>query len=223
MPKDRSKERRRNQRRTATAVVTTPAPLTPGGSSPYSKQARIEAHRAEARRRTRIRLALLGVAAAGALTVVLWAAGVGQPDLGEAAPSEGGVGEHVAQGQPLTYRNRPPSSGPHYASRASYGVTTRPVEVGNWVHALEHGAIVVLYKCTDDCEAIADQLREQVYEPARAGRFGERKLVIAPYDDMDAPFTAVAWGRVLELDTLDAEQILAFYNRYLDRGPEDAA
>jgi hypothetical protein len=39
---------------------------------------------------------------------------------------------------------------------------------------------------------------------------------------MDAAITAVAWGRVLELEEIDAEQILAFYDRYLDRGPERA-
>ena len=220
MPKQKRRQRR-------PAVAATPAPPSapgppPPARSPYSKQARIDAHRAEARRRSRIRVTLFGTAAVAALALALWAAGVGQPEVGEAAPSEGGVGVHVAPGEALSYRNRPPSSGPHYASRASYGVTTTPVDVGNWVHALEHGAIVVLYKCTDDCSAIADRLREEVYEPARAGRFGERKLVITPYDDMDAPLTAVAWGRVLELETLDAEQILAFYNRYLDRGPENA-
>jgi hypothetical protein len=44
-----------------------------------------------------------------------------------------------------------------------------------------------------------------------------------PYQEMDSPFAAVAWGRILRLETLDAERILAFYDRYLDRGPENAA
>jgi hypothetical protein len=61
-----------------------------------------------------------------------------------------------------------------------------------------------------------------VYGPARAGRFGERKLTGTPYQDMDAPISVLAWGRVLELETMEAAQILAFYDRYLDRGPENA-
>lgn len=43
-----------------------------------------------------------------------------------------------------------------------------------------------------------------------------------PYQDMDAPISVLAWGRVLELETMEAAQILAFYDRYLDRGPENA-
>jgi hypothetical protein len=99
------------------------------------------------------------------------------------------------------------------------------VPAGSWIHALEHGAIAVLFKCADatECAATADRLRSEVYERSRNGAFGERKLVITPYQEMDSPIAAVAWGRILELQEIDAEQILAFYERYLDRGPERAA
>ncbi len=63
---------------------------------------------------------------------------------------------------------------------------------------------------------------DEVYANARDGAFGERKLVVTPYQDMDSRVVAVAWGRVLTLDHIDAAQILAFYDRYLDRGPERA-
>lgn len=152
------------------------------------------------------------------------ASGVGQPDIGVAASSEGGVNVHIEDGAPLPQKNRPPSSGPHYAGRATYGVTTTPVPAGSWLHAAEHGATAVLFRCADaaECGSIADRLRSEVWDKARNGAFGERKLVITPYQDMDAPITAVTWGRILELDEIDAEQILAFYDRYLDRGPERA-
>ena len=58
---------------------------------------------------------------------------------------------------------------------------------------------------------------------AHAVEFGARKITITPYQDMQVPITAVAWNRILTLQTVDAAAILAFYNRYLDRGPEDAA
>ena len=33
---------------------------------------------------------------------------------------------------------------------------------------------------------------------------------------------AISWGRVLEQDAIDPAQLLAFYDRFLDRGPENA-
>jgi hypothetical protein len=185
---------------------------------------RLEAEQRARRRRGRIRTAAVVGAIAVAIGAFAIASGVGQPDIGVAAASEGGVNVHVEDGAPLPQRNRPPSSGPHYAARATYGVTTTPVPAGNWLHAAEHGAIVVLFRCGDpaECGSIADRLRTEVWERARDGAFGERKLVITPYEEMDAPITAVAWGRIIELEEIDAEQILAFYGRYLDRGPERA-
>ena len=66
-------------------------------------------------------------------------------------------------------------------------------------------------------------MQTTVDDPAKAGKFGARKITITPYQDMDAPITAVARNRILPLQTADAAAILAFYNRHLDRGPEDAA
>jgi len=200
------------------------ADRTPRGIQRPSRTARAEAGRRTQRRRSLVRLG--GVAAAGLAVLALFAlaSGVGQPDVGVAAPLEGGVGVHLAYGTTLPQRNRPPSSGPHYAERAAYGAFSSPVPAGSWLHALEHGGIAVLFKCANpaECEATAGRLRTQVYDRSRNGAFGERKLVITPYQEMDAPIAAVAWGRILELQEIDPERILAFYNRYLDRGPERA-
>ena len=208
-----------------------PAPIDPLGSAPaarrpdHSTEARVERRRRERQRRNRIRYALSGAAAVALVVLGGWALGIGQPDYGESAPSEGGVGQHIPQDAPLPQRNDPPSSGPHYASRAAYGVTTAPVAPGNWVHALEHGAIVVLYRCnaSADCAERASRLEREVYIPAREGAFGDRKLVITPYPGLDTPYAALAWGRILEQQELDAAEMLLFYDRYLDRGPEQAA
>ena len=213
------------------AKPAAPARSEPLGSAPaagrpdHSTQARVERRRRARQRRNRIRYALAGAAAAVLVVIGGWAAGIGQPDYGESAPSEGGVGQHIAQDAPLRQRNDPPSSGPHYASRAAYGVTTAPVAPGNWVHALEHGGIVVLYRCGDpeDCAERASLLRREVYTPAREGASGERKLVITPYPGLDTPYAALAWGRILQQQELDAAEMLLFYDRYLDRGPEHAA
>lgn len=193
--------------------------------SRLSRAERGEAGRRAQRRRSALRL---GVVAGGTLAVFglfAVASGVGQPNVGVAAPNEGGVGVHIPADAALTQRNRPPSSGPHYASKAAYGVFANPVPAGSWVHALEHGGIAVLFKCADpaECATTSNRIRSEVYDRSRNGAFGERKLVITPYQEMDSAIAVVAWGRILELRGIDAEQILAFYDRYLDRGPERAA
>jgi hypothetical protein len=167
---------------------------------------------------------VVSLVVAGVAAGLVYLTGVALPQVGEAAPLEGGVGVHLEEGAALPQRNRPPSSGPHYATRAPYGVSATPVAPGEWIHALEHGGIAVLFKCADEasCSAIAVRVDSEVYRRARPGAFGEAKLVGTPYQDMDTPFAAVAWGRILRLDALDAERILAFYDRYLDRGPENA-
>src|SRR5260370_23441538 len=63
---------------------------------------------------------------------------------GTQVPNEGWG--HVPEGAAVTYQNNPPASGPHYPVWARYeehaGVIARPY----WVHNLEHGAIVLLYR-----------------------------------------------------------------------------
>lgn len=182
----------------------------------------VDVRRGQRIRRLR-RWALIGGVTVAVVGGLLWVSGALLPQLGESAPYEGGVGVHVADGTPLSERNRPPSSGPHYPGRSAYGVSNTPIEPGSWLHALEHGGIAILFKCSGStCADTAAQLEQQVYASARPGRFGDVKLVITPYQEMQSPIAAVAWGRVLPLETLDAAALLAFYDRYLDRGPEDA-
>jgi hypothetical protein len=178
------------------------------------------------RRRRRLGVWGVGLIVLLALGAVGWFAfGLGRPSLGIGQPTEGGIGVHVPDGTPLTHRNRPPSSGPHSLARAPYGVSSTALAPANWLHVLEHGGVTLLFKCAneDECGQRAAEIRTQVYEPARVGAFGDRKITATPYQDMDAPFTIVAWDRILPLQTLDAAQILTFYDLYVDRGPERAA
>ena len=206
------------------AAVPDPRYATPAEGRAARKEAREAALRRD-RLRYRLRNGLIGVGVVAAIAVVLFASGAFEPDIGISQPNEGGVGVHLPDGSTLPQKNDPPSSGPHYAARAIYGLATTPVAVGNWVHALEHGGVVVLYKCGDeaDCSAKGLELRTALWDRLKIGRFNERKMVITPYQEMDKPITAIAWGRILPQDTLDADAIVKFYERYLDKGPENAA
>src|SRR6185295_7796335 len=63
---------------------------------------------------------------------------------GVAVPNEGWT--HVPEGSAITYRSNPPASGPHYPVWLRYQEYSEPMARGYWVHNLEHGAIVVLYR-----------------------------------------------------------------------------
>ena len=226
----RSRDRTPSRRPGLTADSTlspVPAPPLPVDRRERKTREREEREQIANRRRRRrnvIRAALAAAGLAALVGVVLVMAGFGLPEYGRAATMEGGVGVHVEPGAPLPQRNRPPTSGPHYGGRATYGVFKEPVEPGAWIHALEHGAVVIAFRCDspDACDSIAGQVEREVYDPARPGRFGERKIVATPYQEMPGPFAVLAWGRILELETLDAVQMTSFYDRYVDRGPENA-
>ena len=141
---------------------------------------------------------------------------------GHQVPIEGNR-QHVAQGQVIQYRNRPPSSGDHYDQPAGYGFFQREIPTGNWVHDLEHGGIVVLYRpdlCDDTCQS---QLQD-VYNSAPSSALfpGTRKMLVGPYQDMDHAIATVAWGWLDEMDQFDKDRILAFYKTHVDKGPEQA-
>ena len=162
---------------------------------------------------------------------VLLAVGCGAPQEatttgeppGRAVPDEGS-GVHVEEGAPLRYRNDPPASGPHYRETAEYNVYTNVVPEGFWVHNLEHGAIVVLYRCpggVSPCPEVTNRLQE-LYDKAPLGKYGEVKLVASEYPRLETPLALLAWNRIEELESYDEARMLRFYEAYLDRGPEDA-
>ncbi|MFV2063155.1 MAG: DUF3105 domain-containing protein [Chloroflexota bacterium] len=193
--------------------------------STSARGARMTKRRKSAVWRRRLRVSAIAIAiGVPALLLFAFIGGVFEPQLGVEAPNEGGVGAHVGQGRELSQDNRPPSSGLHYPSAASYSISAQPVPAGNWLHNLEHGGIVILYRCADqqECGEAASLVRGEVSSRASDGAFGQVKIVGTPYQDMDTPWTAVAWRRTLPLEEFDAEQLLAFYERYVDRGPERA-
>ena len=68
---------------------------------------------------------------------------------------------HVAIGTHVEYDSNPPSSGPHYPVWAAFQTWSAPVAREYYVHDLEHGAIVLLYKCDtgDGCPSITAGLK----------------------------------------------------------------
>jgi Protein of unknown function (DUF3105) len=180
-----------------------------------------------ARKQAKIRqLVLLGVLAVALVALGYYAVtsnffGFAAPTVGRAMPVE--RAEHVPAGTPIEYSTRPPTSGKHYdAWHPTYGVVEEAVPAGNWVHNLEHGAIVLLYNCPQGCPELVQRIKEfhATLPAGRNARRGVARLLAVPYADMDHRIAVVAWGWLLELDEFDAEKIRQFYDARIDRGPE---
>lgn len=136
-------------------------------------------------------------------------------------------------GTSISYAFCPPTSGKHYIVTgqaplpvAFYppGTTLRP---GNWIHNLEHGFVVILYKGTPDQATLDDikRVMESVPPSTIATGCGVRNHVIAVrFDTMLTPFAVVAWNRALLLDTWDPTAVATFAQQWQDSPlhPENA-
>jgi hypothetical protein len=89
-----------------------------------------------------------------------------------------------------------------------------------WVHNLEHGGIVILYRCETPCKELVQQLTD-AYRSFPKSKHGHVKLVIAPYRKLKTRLAILAWTWIDELAEFDREQLLRFYQAHIDRGPED--
>ena len=140
--------------------------------------------------------------------------GYPQPDMGQG---------HVANGTKITYTYCPPASGKHFNGTQTGPISSRvygPNDVvipQGWVHNLEHGALVLLYRGDSDGATPAGQAALHAffdsYPPSPVCGFKAGTNigpVFARFDDMDTPFAALVWGRVLPLQTLDTAAILQF-------------
>jgi hypothetical protein len=133
-------------------------------------------------------------------------------------PDEGH--DQVQVGSQITYQHYPPASGPMYPEVIQYGLYEMDVPEGYWVHILERGGIVFLYKCGPDCSALKKELGDML-DSVPLSKHGTVKLVIVPYTNMQHLITAVAWNVQLPLDHFDLNLLTNFYVRHVDQGIED--
>ena len=151
------------------------------------------------------------------------------PALGYVQPEMGRT--HVAINTKVTYTYCAPASGNHFNRPGAgggpiparlYGPNDNIIPQG-WIHNLEHGAIVILYRgnsagATPEGQAQLRALYERFpNSPVCDIPKGEIAPVMARFDQMSTPFQAIVWGRVLPLETLDDAAILAFYQQWGER------
>jgi hypothetical protein len=137
---------------------------------------------------------------------------------------------HVNDGTPLTFAHIPPTSGKHYPSAQPAGIyANQEVNEGYFVHSLEHGYVVALVNCTDNCGPLFEQLEAMYENDLKESAFGNVKFIATKYSK---PFTnrtappvmLVAWEHEMEVEVtngqIDKQAIERFYNKFVDQGPE---
>ena len=174
---------------------------------------RLEALRKEQKakeRRTRLLLIT------SVLTVVVLIAGIvafsiyrdvsGRPTL-DAVKTYTVTRDHTTE--PVTYEQTPPVGGNHNPTWLNCGVYTAPVPNENAVHSLEHGAVWVTYQ-PDLPAADVSKLVAEV---------PDTYMVVSPFEGLDAPVVASAWGVQLKLTGVDDPRLEEFIKEYR-QGPQ---
>ena len=110
----------------------------------------------------------------------------------------------------------PPMGGVHYSIWQNCGVYDEPIQTGNAIHALEHGAVWISYQPDLPANQV-DRLRDRVE--------GSTYLLLAPYPELESPIVLTSWGVQLEVADADDDRIDQFISRYRlgPRTPEPGA
>lgn len=150
---------------------------------------------------------------------------------------------HIPIGTEVKYSTNPPTFGPHYPDWIQAGVYDSPKDDRNLVHSLEHGYVIMRYKCSeglgktqtasesgnpDDrnssspsnsefseiCKTRKDELAK-IYE-----KKGKHKLIVVPREKLETNFALTSWGYLDKFDEFDSARIEKFIDAHLEQGPE---
>lgn len=184
-----------------------------------------------------VAIAVVGLVAVGVVAyVTLFAGGSGGGDVegleGEPLPEHGNESqssdvqtypsqgnEHVDSGTDVKYSTMPPTSGPHYGQAASAGYYTETPPLGQLVHSLEHGAVVIYYDPARSSPAANESLQKFAQE--HTGTWQSVIVVPNPQENPESTYVLTAWQHMLRMNSYDKRTVRAFLAEYLGRGPEN--
>jgi uncharacterized protein DUF3105 len=129
---------------------------------------------------------------------------------------------HIACTSATNYQTVPPSSGGHFGCWPEYRTFDVPVPWGNLVHALEHGAMVIVYNCgAQGCpteiaraQAFIDTL------PADPTCGTSHRVILAPDPTLPVRWAATAWTWTLKAPCFDEAAFTQFYTDHYGHGLE---
>lgn len=125
--------------------------------------------------------------------------------------------DHLPVGVSFPYNTTPPYGGPHWSTPSQCGIYELEQPFEPIVHSMEHGVVILYFQPdlfrTEDVAA-ARQLGSSIL------REGKR-FIMTPSRDIVDPVVLAAWGRLLAMDTFEADTIREFVDAFDGRGPED--
>jgi hypothetical protein len=130
--------------------------------------------------------------------------------------------DHIPCTSATNYQSQPPSSGSHFGCWPEYRTFAEPVPWGNLVHALEHGAMVIVYNC-GAAGCLAEISRAQAFIdnlPPDPVCGSNQRLILAPDPTLPVRWAASAWTWTLRADCFDEAAFGQFYTEHYGRGPE---
>jgi len=129
--------------------------------------------------------------------------------------------QHLSLCAPTAYRTNPPSSGNHYPTWPSYRTYDKPVPWGFLVHGLEHGAVIISYRCAPGCNVDVSAVQAFIDGLTPDNICLSRKLIVLqPDPHLDVAFAASAWTWTLRADCFDPTAFGQFIDAHYGHGLE---
>ena len=133
---------------------------------------------------------------------------------------------HVPLCTKVKYATNPPSGGDHWEKWVSFKEYAAPVPREMYVHSMEHGAVILSYRCDDGCPEIVDALREVrdglTIDPKCVQYAGTpTRIVITPDPELDTPIAASAWGATYTATCIDKASLASFIAKTYAKTYED--
>lgn len=137
--------------------------------------------------------------------------------------------QHVAVGTPVVYCTNPPTTGPHYNEWADFKEYDHPIDARNLVHSMEHGAVILFYKCDGGAAGCPDVVaglraaKDEADVDPKCAQLGavRSRIILAPSPDIPTQVAAAAWGATYEADCVDRPSLDAFIRNKYAKAPED--
>jgi hypothetical protein len=124
-----------------------------------------------------------------------------RPKPGSFVASQGNA--HVtSEPAGFRYASDPPTSGPHAAGMAAWGIHDRPIPKALQIHNLEDGGVLIQYNC-EGCDDLVSKLADIV-------RRYPDKVILAPYLGMKTRIALTAWSYIDAFEQYDERRILRF-------------
>ncbi len=135
-----------------------------------------------------------------------------------------GAIQHLPEGTAITYCTNPPAGGDHYPVWADFKTYETSIPWPYVVHSLEHGAIVLAYKCDPPgCPELVAQLAA-IRDAAAADPLcdpGIKRILLMPSATIPSKVAAAAWGHVYRASCVDEPSLSAFIREHYAKTEEN--